>query len=391
MHEAHPFFNTDARTIADELSETHTTHLISPNLWLSQGINERFDLTTDFSRPYLLYRDASDPAIFDDQYDGSSKIDWLLRYLREDGKPLQSLANLVSHRVRGGNIMPEQSGDEESFQYASQINEQLRQGLAEPGDNFALVNYLDVHPPLDASDEALERFAPDYNRFELPIGTPPERHIVNADKSYDPELMELLYRASIWDLDRKIAPLVAELIENDTFVIVTSDHGLWNCDTAHSKNRLNVPLLLFAPDKKPDRRTEVVNLRSLAATTMDALGRENPFPTGSILFPDPADDDISVTEIIHHPNSVYESTGRVDVTKSPDRDGPIQRNLVTVGDSATAKYINGGWHLTGEADTTAELQSHGEAILEQPIKNVDLDEIQYDRSTQQRLEALGYR
>ena len=50
MHEAHPYFDGSCRTIAEALTPTHTSHLISMNMWLSQGLADGFDKYEDFSR-----------------------------------------------------------------------------------------------------------------------------------------------------------------------------------------------------------------------------------------------------------------------------------------------------------------------------------------------------
>jgi len=287
--------------------------------------------------------------------------------------------------------VPEELGDEQSFHYAGPINDVIRDRLSDAGDHFVVANYLDVHPPFNASEEALQRFAPDRSRSDFPIGVRPERHIENDEKSYDAERMRTLYRAAIWELDRKIAHLIEEMLADDTFVIVTSDHGIWNSDTAYSDNRLHVPLVLFEPSTPARRVSETVSLQSLPATTMSVLtGDTGSFSGQSLLEVDT--DQTAVAEILHHPNEVWERTGRVDVTKSPDPAATPQRDLVLVRGEARAEYVAGEWRETsGAAKTVADLEQRGEEILETPVRGTDASEHAYDAATKERLEALGYR
>ena len=70
-------------------------------------------------------------------------------------------------------------------------------------------NYINFHTPIAFSDAALARFGGDDE--PLPVGQPSERHLPNDQKSYDVDLMERLYHAAVWDVDRKLTPLIQEL------------------------------------------------------------------------------------------------------------------------------------------------------------------------------------
>ena len=391
MHEAHPYFDGQVPTIAERLRETHETYLFSLNMWLFQGLDRGFAHTKDFSRQYLLFRDATDPLEYFRKHgiDGS-RLEQFYKFATNEGKPLRSLLNYLNYRRTSGTVIPEEWGDPENYQYAAQINEELLSALDDGGrDSFIFANYMDVHPPYDASDEALERFAPDLGRADLPIGVDPERHITNEKKSYDPELMERLYRAAIWDFDRKMGPVLRRLVGTDTMVIVTSDHGIWDHDTAYSENRLHVPLVIFAPDEQPRTVDETVNLMSIPRTIMErATGRDGNFHGRSLL--DLMEDQMSVTEVIHHPNEVYRKTGRVDVTKTVVSTAEVQRDLVLIKGDARVEYIGGIWNVTsGEEDTVAGLRSGGEEILSTGI-HIGSGGGEYDSVTQRRLEDLGY-
>lgn len=391
MHEAYPYFDRDLPTLAERLSGSHATHLLSLNMWLFQGLNRGFEHERDFSRQYLAFREATDPKRYFEKHDPVGS--WprnLWEFMMYNGTPLRSLANYASYRWSDGSLVPSEWGDAETYQYADRFNDEIRQALSVDGDDaFVLANYMDIHPPFDASDEALERFVPDTPREALPIGISPERHIENDQKSYSVEDMQRLYHAVIWDFDRKFAPLIADLVADDAFVVVTSDHGLWNHDTAYAENRLHVPLVIFSPDHDPRTVAETVSLRTIPATITDAVtGNDGGFHGPSLLKVE--SDQVAETEIIHYPNEVYERTGRVDITKGGTPSADVQRDLVLVKDDARLDYIAGEWEpRRGTQAVIDELQAHGEEILSTPLKLHGSD-IEFDATTERRLEDLGY-
>lgn len=379
MYEAYPSFDQDIPTITARMAETHHTSLFSTNVWLFQGLERGFETTADFSGPNLPHPSATNPADYFDA-DAAPGLRSLWQFLRTDGRPVRSLRNYAAFRRQS------EAGD--AHRYVSPINDAIQRTRAEtPGDDYVFANYMDIHPPLAASEEALERFAPDVPDSELPVDVSPERHIENAEKSYSVEAMERLYRAAIWDFDRALAPLVRDLVADDAFVVVTSDHGIWNRNTAYDDSRLRVPLLVFAPDEAARTVTRTVNLRSLPRTIDQYVNGESEFDGVSLL--DVESDQVSVTEVIHHPNDVYERTGRVDVTKSAHHEREIQRDLVLRWNGARVEHVAGEWTATGEASAVDRLRKRGEEILSQPVVMGDR-ELSYDDTVRERLEDLGY-
>ena len=105
------------------------------------------------------------------------------------------------------------------------------------------------------------------------------------------------YESSIAYLDEQLGRLFEELrgrglLEN-TFVIVTSDHGEHFHERGFSghgaslyRREIHVPLLIFPPGEVPGRRvvTQPVSLRDLPATIVDILGvtEDSPFPGRSL-------------------------------------------------------------------------------------------------------------
>jgi arylsulfatase A-like enzyme len=390
MHEAYPYFDRQVPTVIERMAESRHTSLFSTNMWLFQGLDRGVMTSDDFSGPDLPYPSASDPDAYFGSDDTSGGVQDVLEFAFSDGKPLRSLRNYVEYRRRTSARVAESSPEDSEYRHVTQINEAIRRVRDRTAeDHFVFVNYMDIHPPLNASTEALQKFASDFSPEELPVGIAPERHIENEEKSYDVEAMEHLYRAAIWDFDREFAPLVGELLADDAFVIVTSDHGIWNRNTAYSDSRLHVPLVVFAPDEDARTVPYTVNLRFLPRTIDEYVnGGESEFAGTSLLDVD--EDQLSVTEIIHHPNDVYERTGRVDVTKTTDTEHEIQRDLVLIRGDVRVDYIAGAWRdEEGPETERARLRQRGEEILSQPVIMGE-QELTYDEAVRRRLEDLGY-
>jgi arylsulfatase A-like enzyme len=159
---------------------------------------------------------------------------------------------------------------------AAQINRELIAWLGARRDDrpyFAFLNYFDVHDPYLAGDPgrdpaccAVSHWRPNYSDRELA------------------ELRES-YELCIERLDSQIGRLLDELrrrgsLEN-TLVVVTSDHGeqfgenglVGHCNSLF-RPATHVPLIIVDPRRVPAGRrvAEVVSLRDLAATVLDAAG-----------------------------------------------------------------------------------------------------------------------
>lgn len=388
MHEAHPYFESDAPTIATAMREEYQTHLVTGNEWLFQGLERDFDETYDFGRSYLLFRDALDPSRYFHSNVSRTK-DFFLDSL-EDRTLLKSTVNALSYKFNSDyGIMPKEWGDSENYQYAKAQTKEIQDRLNSAGDQFVLANYMDVHAPIEVSDQAMSQFGLD-EEF-LPIGVSPERHKVNAEKSYDPHQMGQLYNASIWDVDRKLAPLLEELIESNTLVLITSDHGRTDTDTAYSDQRLHVPLVIFAPDE-PARQVEyTVNVRSIPATVTNKTGVDGiEFEGKSLLSVE--SDRTSITEIIHHPNDVYRRTKRVDITRLPDKsDNEIQHDVVLRRGDARAEYIAGELNVqNADQDQAEKFKAICRELQEVELHGAEKGGIDTDPVTERRLKDLGY-
>jgi arylsulfatase A-like enzyme len=388
MYEAHPYFDSAAPTIATALQDTHQTHLITGNEWLFQGLDNDFDETFDFGRPYLLFRDALDPGRYF-HGDSSRMRDFVTDSLSERSL-LKSAANLVNYRVNSDyGVMPKDWGDSEAYQYAGAQTEEIRSRLSPDADQCIVANYMDAHAPIEASTEAIEQFSdPD---DVLPIKVSPERHIPDSDKSYDVDMMGKLYRAAIWDMDKKISPLIEELLEDDVFVVLTSDHGRIDTGTAYSDTRLRVPLVMFSPDEQAKTVSETVSTRSIPKTITDAVDVNTIELEGRSLL-DVDHDETTITELIHHPNEVYYQTHRVDITRIPeDDDTKIQHDVVIHQGEAEAEYIGDEFTTANSsADQAERFREICEDLKETSVTGTREGELDIDPVTAQRLDDLGY-
>lgn len=148
---------------------------------------------------------------------------------------------------------------------------------------FALLNYVDVH------DHYLRewRIPPPFDtKFgDAPPSTPREGQQVNQAQ------LDLYYDRNVAYEDDQIGRLLDELrrrtLDNNTLIIITSDHGEGlgqHGHVGHQSNlyfeALHVPLLVRFPGKIPAglRQADPVSLAALPRTIMDFLGLPSDFP-----------------------------------------------------------------------------------------------------------------
>ncbi|MFD1646081.1 sulfatase-like hydrolase/transferase [Haloarchaeobius litoreus] len=393
MHEARPYFDSDLRTIAGALSD-HRSFMISSNPFIFNGLDRDFDETDDLRRgQYKVFEDAGDPEMFAKQHDFDSSLRQMLAFLRSSGKPVRSLANGISfkrwQRRETAEIPKHAAGDTTTYQYANTINEGVRSFRDRAdGDSFVVANYMDVHPPLDASDEALERFCPDTPRSELPIGVRGQDvyERFHAEDDYDASDMYDLYKATIYDVDRKLTPLVEELLDDGTFVVVTADHGIWfRRQREFDDERVHVPLVVFAPGEDPRRVGHTVNLLALPQTTMRAVAGNDGGFDGYDLF-DVSSDQTSVTEFIHD-----EDVEGTPVNPEGTDAGRTLYDIAAIRGDARVEYTGGRFStVDGKSDTTDDLKRHVETLLSEHPELGSGGGIEYDDEVRERLEDFGY-
>jgi arylsulfatase A-like enzyme len=382
MHEANPVFDGRVPTIADQLAETHRSHLVSVNPFLFSGLDESFDVVADLAaEDYLLFDDATDPRKFGDETDKTG-LGMYWEFLRANGTPVRNVLNGLSFKRwqrRGNEFIPNSLDDGgETYQYAEYTNNFVRSSVAIDEPSFVVANYMDVHPPLSASAEALTRFGGEYDRADLPIGTRGEDL-----EEHEKEAMWVLYLAATWDLDQKIGPLVEELLEDGSMVIVTADHGpRFARENYLTERRLHVPLVVFQPEEEPRRVDTTVSLQSLPRTTMEtAIESEGGFDGQNLLTVD--GDKVVITEYLHRDGT---EPGPVSI----DSQDPVHRDLVVRRGDTRIQYEDGQEVSTeGTKDALDRLRTEAREVTEFTEKASDKD-AEFDDATRGRLEDLGY-
>jgi membrane-anchored protein YejM (alkaline phosphatase superfamily) len=389
MYEAHPYVESPPPTIATELGSAFETFLITGNEWVFQGLDTDFDDTVDLGRQYLISHDALDPAKYFTI--NKTRLTAFLKDAVSDDVLFDSLRNLLAYRTHSGyGIQSRDAGDAEEYQSATVQADHIRRWLQHRTHGFVFANFMDVHAPISVSDAALARFG-DGDDEQLPVGQPSERHLPDDQKSYDVEMMERLYHAAVWDVDRKLTPLIEELVADDALVILTADHGRVDTKSAYSDQRLHVPLVVFDPDSPATTVEHTVSIRSIGTTILQHFGVDSSRFEGKSLL-NVAEDQTCITEVIHHPNEVFEETQRVDITRLTDKpDAEIQHDVVVRCGDVLAKQIGREFscHPPGSAECDRlrelvnELRSH-------TVSGTRPGGIDYDPVTLRRLEELGY-
>lgn len=382
MHEANPVFTSDTPTIADRLGETHRSHLVSVNPFLFNGLDDRFDVDADLAaEEYLLFDDAVDPRKFGDETDETGlKMYW--DFLKAGGNPVRNLLNGLGYKRwqrEGNGFIPEGlDGGEGTYRYATATNEFIRSAVASEPPSFVVANYMDVHPPLSASSEALSRFADEYDETELPIGTRGE-----DVEEHEREAMWALYLAATWDIDRSVGPLVEELLEREALVVVTADHGpRFAREDYLTERRLHVPLVVFAPTEQARRVESTVSLQSLPHTTMQVVtGDGGGFDGQNLLTVD--EDQLVTTEYLHRNG---DEPGPVSI----DGEDSVHRDLVIRRGDALLRFTDGREvSAEGDDDALDRLRADARAMTEF-TGEAALDDAGFDEATRDRLQDLGY-
>lgn len=390
MHEANPYLKDDVQIIEDSLE--HESLAISSNPFVFNGLCDNFDQTDDLrSREFMIFENASDPISDFDDYGGNlnfigrilegmgfenSVIQEYMNFVFSDGKPIRSLANGLSFKFYGSEIAPEDI----EHRFAQTITNRVREFMDRNSPRFTFANYMDVHAPLNISEEALNEFSPTKSIDELPIGVRGQTIHESTDTELSEQMFDL-YKAVIWDLDRIIAPLVRDAVESESFVVITADHGNWfRRDRELDEERIHVPLVIFSPYREPGEIEETVNLRSLPKTTADELDIDNDFDGYNLL--DVSEDKLSVTELIHDPNnpgSPVEPFGQSNQS--------IRHDIAVVKGDSRMDYVDGFKKVRGNLDE--ELKDHIRKIRSEDVTFEPTND-SADSDRKERLRQLGY-
>lgn len=392
MHEASPYFDNDLPTIGEQMAQSHRSFLVSYNPFIFNGLDRGFDQTNDLrGSQYMIFDDATDPRRFLVENRDTPVPRRYLDFLRESNRPLKSLINGLGFKLwdwRTENGRPEEvAAATATHQYAAEMNEHIREFLSSSSeDSFVVANYMDIHPPLGASNAALEKFAPRKSRSELPIGKrSPDiiKNIQEGDRTIEAE-MESLYYAAIWDTDRIVGPLIRDLVDDGAHVIVTADHGsrFTGCSSL-SDRRIHVPLVVFAPDTEPRTVNASVNIRSMAATTMKQVRPGTDVFTGDDLL-SAEDDRVSITEFIHDASP----TGN-DVSAFGDYES-VAYDITAIKGDSRLDWIDETYTNSGDDSDIEELREVVDELAETGLDKSSGGEVSYDQDTEERLQDLGY-
>jgi arylsulfatase A-like enzyme len=390
MYEANPHFNQNIDTIGDKINSE--TYAISTNPFIFNGLCDSFDEIDNLqNRHFMIFESGSDPVSDTPNSDIQSRYKRYLDFIIKDGTPLRSLVNGFNYKIQryfDDNITKNNELDQEKYQYANTMNKKIRTKFYnKSSDIFIIANYMDVHAPLDASYEAINKFvSPEYEK-NLPIGISGQK-VHKEIKRGNEELGELmygLYKSAIWDLDKKVTPLVEELVDNGSFVIVTADHGNWfRRGRELEESRIHVPLLIFSPTFESGTISHTVNLRSLPRTTMEVVEDYSGGFKGDNLLKI-SNDQISVTELIHNP---HEPGSPVNPHGNPQQS--IQYDVATVKSDSRVDYVDDEFQdVRGSNETINELRDHINELLSRDISYTP-ERGTVNTSTESRLRDLGY-
>jgi len=378
-------------TVADVTAGTHESVLITQNQYVL-GLGESFDTvvdvgaSTDHSAPFP---EATDP----DEENDLQQYEPLRRYIefvKRGGKPIRSIVNGISYKYN--DIFTEDSYVDVA---TADINAEIREHSNGDDPRLVVANYMGAHPPFAPTDEAMGNFAKEDRIESLPVGEEvPYRHSLESSE-YNVSDVRPLYHASIWDLDRDVAPLVRELLERETVVFVLADHGTCvNYVDPLSDIRTHVPLLIFTPDEGHARVPHTVNLRHIAATTTSLLSKQYPevrkLPGRNLLAA--IEDEVSITEYIHYGRKGDPPASNTAIAHATEE--LVYRVAARTGDARVDYFDHDDSHevIRGDETTTEELRraidEHRREVLNS--KRPEGDGSYYFDVDEDHLRHLGY-
>lgn len=382
MNEASPYFDGNYRTIADVYDTPKQSTLISVNPFLFNGLHRGFGSVDKLmSEEYLIFEGGTNPRTFGARNRTLSRAERYWKFLFQENAPFRSLVNGMAfklwHRLDKTVVDGKESDSGNDYQQAEHINNRVESAIQQTGDSLVLANYMDVHPPFDATEESLERFADDWDREELPIGNSAR----DAD-TFDQRAMYDLYLSAVADLDKRVTPLIRSLVEDDVTVIVTSDHGPWFATEALSEERLNVPLVIFDPEKPARTVDHTVSLRALPQTIERLVHNgDSSFPGYDLL--DVTTDRTVITEHVHR-----DTSGRGPFTADEGTDTEISHDIVVREGTDYVSRVNGYWESSATEKIAVNLREQAETVLSDGVTSDGA--VTHGSEMKERLEDLGY-
>ena len=406
------------RTIWEELAEHgYDTGVFSYNSYLTQapiGLKDAFDVVESGDEQRLMFSDAYDPA--DLESDGVARYIEFLRAAFENDESIKSLGNGITHWEGLRPLLPDSLQGNSVAPDSTFTDSFLRWQEDSDGPWAACVNYMGAHSPY-LPDEPHDKWAGkrDHEIMDS-VENDTWSFISDNTERSEREYLENLYDDCIHQVDVEVERLVTELesrrILEDTFVVITSDHGegfgeegqvrpvrsIAHGNTGGPEEEvLHVPLLVFQPNQtevsQVDRVASLTLFPDAVKKVLDGKGGEPLFvpENGNVLasmFEFSSADRERLPEFVteedytiykHGSRVVYETTDEGRIKKYVEWNG--NRSAFDCTDvHSTVKFDWSGKHTVNEVYESLRRVDVLEGSTEELSKEVE-----------DRLEELGYR
>lgn len=435
-HDSHRADDSMRCRTAEKLSEIgYNTVGISGNGFASQrtGFHESYDefYYTGGRDPYIEGLDVSGTAQNIMRQQGASQVDAMFEILRSipsQDHPAKSLANLLAvgcgeaaMKIEALQRIPHQwFAPDSGFCYEPKRNtDRVLKVLEREGPQFVFANYMDTHRPY-APDEERQRahLGRSLSRSELrhlneTVASPRKfLELVAKDRldGEDVEKVRGLYAGEVETADEQLDRILTHLkqtgLDEETLVVVTSDHGenLGEIDDMGRRRMghegslsdavLSVPLVIAHPDIDPRSVEGHVSLKNLHHQLVEGvedllasggadLGPMNP-PEGPVWSHYPAVGGEQLFE--KYPDAPREAIAqRVSV----DGVAGYQGDWKIVASSQGVRWARNGSDVVDYGTVPEELRSECEDQLSELSTGNKGDEGLSENDISQ-LEALGY-
>lgn len=175
--------------------------------------------------------------------------------------------------------------DEDGFYQANHTDadtvdtalEFIKKQQASNSDYFAWIHFMDAHTPYSYWPEHLDALNVNTNRHTI---NPDSDNLVAVGEAPDPLVIDV-YDACIREVDRQVSR-VLDLLDNETTVIFTGDHGeefgrygRFHNASLHS-SMTNVPIIVRSPDIETGVSSMPVQHLDIPPTLLTAAGIEPP-------------------------------------------------------------------------------------------------------------------
>ncbi len=398
-------FRMEENTAVEKLrSEGFVTHSISNNKWISEdfGWDTSFDTFVDFNDDFPFENDkelwnkfseADDQGWTSDLKMGKY-IDYTLECLKQGN--IRQLANglyyLLNQRYHIGD-----SG-------ARRTNKKFRDLFDKNQSNFFFMNYIEPHGPYRPQRSYRTKFTPDnVNKEELFRN---EHYLAHnalngeADMSQRQlDIQEALYDAEILYLDKRLRELYEHLesegVLEDTYLIITSDHGeyfgehdLYRHHGGLYPEATHVPLLVRHPDGRSEEVSEPVEMKDIGEFIKSISEEDNP---------DIKTRDYAFSEYYRGYTSNLEERLEVDRPECLEYQAGIQdsSHFLKITESSEEfwdkdKHEKIDQETEKRAEMRDKLQEKFGEVIEEPEKYVSSEERDVDEEVKSQLKKLGY-